>query len=78
MISLTRRPFALIVAGLSGMAFYTIATRPGLPTGPSMDAVHGAWLGVCLGLEVVGLLLLRMARRERARVRAGTAFRDHH
>lgn len=67
MIDFSRRPFALIAAGLLGLAFYTVATRPGLPTALSSDAVHGAWLGVCLGLEVVGLVLLRKTRRDQVR-----------
>jgi hypothetical protein len=66
MINVSRRPFAPIATGLFGLAFYMVATRPGLPTALHGDAVHGMWVGMCLGLEVMGLVLLRKTRREQA------------
>lgn len=55
------RPHAssLIAAGLFGMALYTVGVRAGIPTALGGDFVHGAWVGVCVGLEVVGVVILR-------------------
>ncbi|AHG92839.1 hypothetical protein J421_5304 (plasmid) [Gemmatirosa kalamazoonensis] len=58
-----RLPFALLAGGLLGAALYPVAARAGLPAALAGDAAHGVWLGVCLGLEVLGLVTLRKARR---------------
>jgi hypothetical protein len=62
------RCLRLVAAGLFGMALYTIAARFGGPAFLARDSVHGAWLGVCIGLEAVGLVMLAKPKLHRTRV----------
>ena len=60
--SSSRRPLLLLSAGLLGLSAYAVATRSGAPAALAGDGVRGAWVGVCLGLEVLAVVLLRRAR----------------
>jgi hypothetical protein len=53
------RPYVLIAAGLLGMGLYAVAMRFPHPAILSNDFVQGAWYGVCVGVEILGLYLLR-------------------
>ena len=59
-----KRPVAtaLMATGLLGAAAYTIVARS---TGAALggDAGHGFWVGACIGLELVGVVLLVKSRR---------------
>ena len=59
------RASTLIALGLIGMAVYPIVVRGAHPSFLNGDAAHGAWFGVCLGLEIVGLWMLRSTRTTR-------------
>ena len=59
------RPQTLIAAGLFGMALYSIATRAGHLPFLQGDAIHGALLGTCIGLQLLGVGLLRASRLRR-------------
>jgi hypothetical protein len=56
------RPQWLIAAGLFGMAVYTATLRAGAPAVHVSDAARGVWVGICIGLALVGVSLL--ARRK--------------
>ena len=56
------RGLSLIALGLVGAALYPIVTRANHPALLDSDAAHGAWIGVCIGLEIVGVWLLRSRR----------------
>jgi len=62
MIRTSRSPVLLLVAGLIGLSAYAVVTRPGSPAAQMSDAVRGVWVGVCLGLETLAVILLRRAR----------------
>jgi hypothetical protein len=53
------RPFVLIAAGILGMGLYAVATRLPHPAILSNDFIQGTWYGLCLGIEILGLYLLR-------------------
>lgn len=57
------RPHVLVAAGLFGAALYATGLRVPQPPALSHDAVRGAWLGVCLGLELLGVSVLVRNRR---------------
>lgn len=60
-------PQGLIAAGLFGMALYPIVARTGHPAVLSSDSVRGAWIGACIGLELVGVsLFLKLKVKPRA------------
>lgn len=63
----TTRPLVLMAAGLFGLAGFAATTRSGAPLATATDAARGAWVGVCLGLEVLAVILLRRARGASAR-----------
>lgn len=52
----------LIAIGLLGIAGYQIVLRLLHPPILSNDFVHGIWLGLCIGLECLGLLFLRKSK----------------
>lgn len=57
----------LIAAGLFGIAGYEMALRVLSTSFLSLDFVHGLWFGLCIGLEILGLIALtRNARGMRA------------
>ena len=62
MVRTSRRPIVLLSAGLVGLSAYAVATRSGAPGASAGDAARGVWIGVCLGLEVLAVVLLRRAR----------------
>ncbi len=49
---------AFVVAGLFGTGLYNTIVLSGGPSFLARDSVHGAWLGFCIGLEIVGLMML--------------------
>ncbi len=53
------RPHVLIAAGLLGMSLYAVATRFPHSAILSNDFIQGTWYGICLGVETLGLYLLR-------------------
>lgn len=53
------RPRALLAAAVIGLALYPVALRLPHPPALAGDAVHGAWVGVCVGLALVALGLMR-------------------
>lgn len=55
-------PQGLIAAGLFGMALYAVLVRAGHPTVLASDSLGGAWMGACIGLELIGVSLLLKAR----------------
>ena len=56
------QPMLLIAAGLFGMLPYAILTRSTHPSVLTSDSMRGLWIGVCIGLEVVGLSVLLKTR----------------
>jgi hypothetical protein len=60
------RYLALVATGLFGMALYSITVRFGGAAVLSRDGVHGAWIGFCIGLELVGVVMLASPRLRRA------------
>lgn len=58
-------PSTLIAAGLLSAAFFEIVRRFWHSSFVANDTVHGVWLGACVGLEIVGLMLLRRRRAAR-------------
>ncbi len=56
----------LIAAGLFGIAGYEMALRVLSSSFLSLDFVHGLWFGLCIGLEILGLVLLDKNRRRHA------------
>lgn len=59
------RSLGLVAAGLFGMALYNIAVLVGGPALLARDSVHGMWIGLCIGLELVGLMALARSRSRR-------------
>ena len=59
MASTNKKQFLLIAAGLIGIACYEISIRLFGNHFLTSDFFHGSWFGVCIGLEILGLLLLR-------------------
>jgi hypothetical protein len=53
------RPHVLIAAGLLGITLYAVVVRVSHPAVLANDFLQGAWYGACLGLELLGLYLLR-------------------
>jgi len=60
------RPHVLISIGLLGIASYSILTRFWHAAILSDDLVRGFWYGLCLGLEILGVLRLRGTRAKSA------------
>ncbi|MDL2353720.1 MAG: hypothetical protein QFF03_00520 [Pseudomonadota bacterium] len=54
---------ALLVIGLLGIGAYPLVVRAPHPALMDSDLFHGLWLGVCLGLELTGVYMLRKRRR---------------
>lgn len=52
------KPLIFILAGLIGMASYEISLRFFHSASLGGDFIHGAWFGVSIGLEIIGLILL--------------------
>ena len=52
-------PATLIALGLFGMAAFQFALRLPHPALIERDFVQGLWAGLCLGLELLGLMRLR-------------------
>ena len=52
------KPLVFILAGLIGMASYEISLRFFHSAFLGGDFIHGAWLGLSIGLEIIGLILL--------------------
>lgn len=57
---------ALVVAGLFGTGLYNIVVRFSGPSFLARDSVHGAWLGLCIGLEFVGVGGLAMLLKRKS------------
>ncbi|HJV22882.1 MAG TPA: hypothetical protein VJ570_09295 [Holophagaceae bacterium] len=55
-------PFLFVALGVLGLAGYELALRATHAPFLASDAVHGGWMGLCIGLEILGLLLLRRQR----------------
>jgi hypothetical protein len=51
-------PLALLAAGLIGMGLFSIAERSHLSIVPTGDFARGLCLGICFGLELLGVILL--------------------
>ena len=62
---LDTQPPVLIAAGLLGIAGYEVILRSFHPRVLGHDFAHGLWFGICFGLEILGLVLLRRARTRR-------------
>jgi uncharacterized protein (TIGR00369 family) len=56
----------LVAIGLLGIAGYEVALRLLHSSRLANDLIHGLWLGACIGLEILGLLVLGRARRRHA------------
>jgi hypothetical protein len=56
-----------VAAGLFGFALYGVVTHLMAPAALRSDFVHGVWIGICVGLEVVGLAFLIKATTDGAR-----------
>jgi hypothetical protein len=54
-----RNAIRLIVAGLLGLALFQIVARFAPSSVLASDAVQGGWIGFCIGLELMGLLLYK-------------------
>ncbi|GGC65767.1 hypothetical protein GCM10011396_10980 [Undibacterium terreum] len=48
--------------GLIGLCAYQIILRVNHPAALDSDLVHGIWVGVCLGLELIGVALLKKSK----------------
>ena len=59
-----RKAMWLVVAGLLGYALFQIAVAFSPSSIIANDAVRGGWTGFCIGLELVGLLMLKKAGRD--------------
>jgi len=67
MTFLSTKPHFLVSVGLLWIAGYEMVLRLFHPRFLSNDLVHGLWLGVGLGLELLGLFLfLRLKQRASA------------
>lgn len=53
------RPEYLLAGGLFGFAALAILSQLLGPTRPIPDAIRGFAIGVCLGAELLGLLMVR-------------------
>ena len=60
------RPHVLVALGLLGIAAYQLALRLFHLEIMENDFIHGAWFGICLGLEILGLIILRKGKRNQA------------
>ncbi len=58
--------YVLVAIGLLGIAGYEMALRLLHPSFLANDLTHGLWLGVCIGLEILGLFVLGRAKRRDA------------
>lgn len=56
-------PYLLISIGTMGIAGYQLILRIFHPPIMAHDLFHGIWFGICLGLEILGLIYLRKANR---------------
>ena len=61
-----RTPHALVAIGLLGIISYQIIVRLAHPAFMENDLIHGIWFGVFLGIEILGLYLLRKSKCNRA------------
>ena len=59
-----RTPRTLLL-GVFGMGLYPILARIAHPAFLASDTVHGAWVGVCIGLGLVGLNQIRRQMQAR-------------
>lgn len=59
------KPYFFILAGVIAMAGYEISLRVFHSALFESDFIHGAWLGVGIGFEIIGLMLLVTAKSER-------------
>jgi len=57
------RPSVLIALGLFGLSGYTFAVQFPHSAILEQDFAKGIWVGVCIGLEVIGLVHLRNGKR---------------
>ena len=55
--------YVLVAIGLLGMAGYEIILRLLHPSFLANDLTQGLWFGVCIGLEIFGLFVLRRDKR---------------
>lgn len=53
------RPHVLVAIGLLGIAGYSTVERLWHPAILSHDLVRGLWYGLCLGVEILGVIRLR-------------------
>jgi hypothetical protein len=51
-------PLVLIAAGLIGMGLLLLAEHFHLPIARAGDFASGLWFGVCLGVELLGVIVL--------------------
>jgi hypothetical protein len=64
--ALVRKPFLLVSIGLLGLSFFRLALRFHHPAWMENDVLQGLVLGLCLALELGGVLLLRKAKCRRS------------
>lgn len=55
----------LMLIGLAGIAVYEIALHANLHSALQTDLNHGLWIGACLGLKILGLMLMKQEQRAR-------------
>ncbi len=56
--------YLLISTGLFGIALYFLTSYFSLPVTLNNDLLRGVWFGVCIGLEICGLILLGKSRHK--------------
>ena len=56
------KPHVLVSVGMLGIAGYELILRLFHPRFMDDDFAHGFWFGVCLGLQLLGLVILRKNR----------------
>ena len=59
----TLNPFILVALGLFGMSTASLLPHLAQSSLVLNDVVRGVWYGLCIGLEMVGLILLHKTRR---------------
>lgn len=56
------RPYALVSLAILGLAASQVVERTFHPAFRGHDFALGAWMGVCLGVEILGVIRLRCIR----------------
>ncbi len=59
-------PMAFVAGGLLGISLFLVASRSGWPIVPASDFAKGLWFGACIGLEMIGMLWVVRAKKNRA------------